>query len=439
LVTLTIHNPGTTAIHVPDLAQRPWMVRFTLSHPDGRTEHRSNTPPSTDPGQRVTLAPGGTRQTVLELPSGERLPAGHHRLSVALHDGESPVDLPQRSLHIRPARPVGGMLDGDPVGGTRRSLDSVWLHQAGRGVELYLHRADPRDPTQGMGSFHLIHQARAESPRLAVTSATRSQARHIIWTTRPGTLKIAQLAGHSLATRIENVALPWPGSVRLGSPAMDVAGRLHQLLWVPAPRSAGGDVRLITLGERGALRHRKGIRLATKPTHVDAQVDPSGRVRFLVGTPTEVHHLGIGEEVHTRADRVLAPRQTLAALRFIDDPARPGELLGLAALIEAVPGEPALLHLVTGDTRGRELTRDTQHWARGDRLLGMLPATPEHPAALLGQDKGGKIFLQQADRRHPVPGSLPQPWVLNRGQEGQVILRMLANGGPVATRVFAPE
>lgn len=85
LVTITVRNDTAAPLSFPDLAARPWLVRFFVKN-EKYTWERYTTPPAADPGTAWTIAPRAQRQVTLEIPSTANLDPGAWQLGLVVKD-----------------------------------------------------------------------------------------------------------------------------------------------------------------------------------------------------------------------------------------------------------------------------------------------------------------------------------------------------------------
>ena len=104
-VPVRIWNSSTTTLTAPDLERRPWLVEFTFKVGDGELERRRTTPPDSDPGQTIRLAPRSQRRTLLQLPLGHTLSPGEYDLQVQLNTNDSTRALATATVQVARPRP----------------------------------------------------------------------------------------------------------------------------------------------------------------------------------------------------------------------------------------------------------------------------------------------------------------------------------------------
>lgn len=437
VVPVTLRNETGEAMAVPDLRARPWLVTFELGLPGGGKQRRKTTPPDTDDGRTVLLRPGGERTTLLEVPSGGALAAGAYQLGITVDLGrEAPGGVALQDVQVAPPRPVDGDVSRASAG--RGRLDAVWLHEAGSGFDLYLHQADPRTPGKTVADWHLAHFDEKVAPRLSAARGRDATNRFVVWSVGDRRVGFLQLQGVQVRGEPRVVTMPWPKAEVIGSPAVDAAGRLHVPLWVPAPGGKRGELRVMTVPDRGAPAFRKVTDLAARPDGIDVTVDDAGSAHLIVPLDSAVDVYTIrgaaagepglpvpGRRVATSAEGMAVVGAVFGAL-----PDKGDQKGGLAILVLESGAEGLVPRWVS--LRGTELgTMAALPWAAGDRLLRVLPDGWDAPGVVLRAAGGGPVYRATSGSR-PLPGGSGGTWGLLRAADGTPMLRRLSKGGPVS-------
>ncbi len=282
LIRFEVANATPQVLSFADLAARPWLVRFELTGPDGKSIQRFNTPPEVDLPRSWELGPRGRRQVLLQIPSSAGLAPGEWQVRIRIQDDQGELTLPPHKFLVAPPRPVGGALIHEPLGIQRSGHQAVWVHKARSGYDLYLHHSQGQRPEKTLGDYHLSHLEQRVDPILSHSRPQERWGRYIYWQQDEKTLAYAQLDGQQLRGRIRTLQAPWPQLQLLGRGATDADGGLHVPLWVPAPKGTGGEIRVASIRGPGRARFRSVVRLPREPAWVETTTDASGALRILV-------------------------------------------------------------------------------------------------------------------------------------------------------------
>ena len=436
-VPLTVRNDGTAPLTVPDLERRPWLVDFAFDAGKGELEHRRTKAPATDPGQQLTVSPRGQRRTLLEVPTSGAMKAGDYTLLVSLlDDAGAPSAVARRAIRIAPSHPVSADLSGGVGGADRTQLQSVWLHKAAEGFDLYLHVADGRRPDRELGSFHLAHLDREVAPRLARARGADVGNRHVVWMQGPRAIGMVQLQGLQLREAPRAIELPWPTAELAAAPLTDAAGALHVPLWIPAPKGDAGELRVLTIGERGRPSFRRLARFDERPTAVRSVVDDAGTAQIAVvqGGALDLYTVrgdGGTEPLPVPGRRLLRVGEG-SRIRLATFGVRPAEgaVAGGLALMALVEGPEGWTPTWVGLQGGTPRPLAPYPVAPGQAPLALVPQGLA-PPALIVSGAGGAQLWQDA-RRVELPVSLQTDWGVVAGADGAVWLRRAVREGPVA-------
>lgn len=278
-VGFEVHNPGVSPLVFPDLQARPHLVRFELKDSAGRTETRYTTPPTTDPASTWTIAPRTARHVLLEIPSGAALSADHYDLTIHVQVDGRTITLPRQSIHRRPTALAGASLYDDGLPFRDEGWMLPWLQKTTTGVDLYLEHARTDDPTLRPDQWWLASLPAGVLPALSASQPQAAWNRHLTWTDASHSLWYTRLQAQDLRYAPRKVGLPWPSWHLLARGATDGEGWLHVPVWIDQPSGKGGEVRLVTLDERGQARFRQVV---TLPSLTDAAiaVDTAGQIRL---------------------------------------------------------------------------------------------------------------------------------------------------------------
>lgn len=284
-VPVRIWNSSTSTLTAPDLERRPWLVGFTFKVGDGELERRRTTPPETDPGQTIRLAPRSQRRTLLQLPLGHTLSPGEYDLQVQLSTTDPPQALATATVQVAQPRPVeADLLRG--VSAARRSTDhTVWLHKAADGFDLYLTPVSGLSKGRTRWLAHIPDQVR---PILTESSSAEGGTRHVAWQNGKRGIGWLAVEAPGVESIIQTFETPWPAIELIGQPATDGSGNLHVPIWIPAPKGKNGEIRILTVMDRGAVSYRRAAAFKRRPVSVVTTVDDAGSVQLLVATDEAV-------------------------------------------------------------------------------------------------------------------------------------------------------
>jgi hypothetical protein len=437
VVPITLRNDTAEAMAVPDLRERPWLVTFEMQLPNGNKQTRRTAVPESDAGRTVLLRPGAERSVLLEVPSGAKLAAGEYLLGLTIDLGrDAPGVVMPIPVRIGPARPVAGDVARAAAGPS--AVDAVWLHEAKEGFDLYLHQADPKDPSRTLGQWFLTHLDAKATPRLTAARGQDAMNRAVVWFEGDRTVHALRLQGVQTRGAPDRITLPWPKAELVGQPAIDGSGRLHVPLWVPAPGGKRGELRVLTIGDRGRPAFRKLTALDRRPADLEVTVDAAGSVHLLVALEQAVDVYTVratppGEPdlpVPGRRVATAGPDRVVVGGTFGDLPEAEGRKGGLAVLV-ATRGESGLVSRWVG-LRGGDLAElPALPWGPDDRLLALLPAGMDAPGVAL-RVGGGKPAFRSAVGTVPLPGGSGGDWSLWRTPDGAAAVRRVHAKGPVS-------
>ncbi len=444
LVAIGLRNTtGKTAI-VPDLAARPWLVRFDLVLPDGRSVRRATTPPESDSGRTASIPPAGQRRTLLEIPGAASTPVGPYRLDVQLLDGETPSLLASGSIRVAAPKPVGGDLGVEGLAGSNAGLQALWVHQAAQGYDIYLHQASTADPRAVEDQRFLLHVDKRVEPMLAASRAADARSPALAWAESKRTLRVVRVDTTGAVMADQRVELPWPEAEVVGRPALLTGGTVLLPLWVPAPSGNAGELRLVSIDSRGRPGFPRLASYASRPDLVRTTVSPEGAGLFLVG-----HRDGLDLYTQRAAamqgpDALPVPGRRLQAAG--DDGAIVHASFELLPDTDSVPGGLAVLVLQqkpTGlggrwlDLQGnKRLTLPITDQLPAGQLAAVAPAGAGSPGLLFRSGNSG-VYVE-GPARQTVTG-LGSAVSLVRDAQGTPVLRQLGTAqGPIGVTSLVP-
>ncbi len=288
LVALSVRNPTGSTVSFPNLEERPHLVRFDLVAPNGRESTRRTAVPEEDADTLWSIGPRGQRRVVLELPSGGALAQGSYQLGLRVGLGEELAQLGPLPMRVAAARPSSGHLADDGGGFRHQGWASIWLHQAQQGQDLYLHTMGSGQPRQRGLNWHLARLSAAVDPVLSASRPMEGGSRFIYW--RDGSsLQYARLQERNLRAAPRTVELPYPSWDLLARGVTTPEGELHAPVWIDAPDGKGGEVRVVSIGQRGRPVFRSVVRLEQRPLAAGA-ADGAGQLRLLLLHDDKLDH-----------------------------------------------------------------------------------------------------------------------------------------------------
>ncbi len=383
LVELTVSNPTKEARSFPDLAARPWHVGFTFTTGKRSTE-RTNTAPEQDPGGQWTLAPGGERRVLLEIPASSRL-TGTSSLVVSVAGITPPATagtppaptttdtrlrLPAREVRFQPARPVAGHAVSDPTVRSRTGDVIPWVQAIPGGYEILALQMAPRRPDTPQALRALLRLSRKVEPTLSRGRAVDAGARWLYWQDGDGRWTLGRLEAGQLRDGVRTVAVPYAAARALARGVTDGRGGFLLPLWVPNPAGTGGSVQVLDVDAQGGSRTRQVVSLPARPLVTETGVDATGNLLLAVGHAAALDLYKVDpttpREIGARGVRLQATTGGLApvALAFDTVPDKGSRAGGLALVV------------VEAGTVGTTATGRTRWYDLAGKILEDGPAGP---------------------------------------------------------------
>lgn len=441
LVTITVRNDTAGPLAFPDLAARPWLVRFFLKNDRYKWE-RFNTPPANDPATTWTIAPRTQRQVTLEIPSSGGMDPGNWELAVTVKDPAGELSLASRPIKLAAAKPVGGGYVWEPTIQQAVGAMIPWVQAGATGHDLYLLQLAPKSSARVVGQFHLARLPARVDPILSRARASDAAARYIYWASSPQAITLARLQGTTLRGKLRTVSLPYPKVELLGRGATDAKGGVVIPLWVPNPSGSSGAVYALCVDDRGAQTLREVTRLPARPATVATAVDAASNLLLALGHAAAVDLYRVDPTlpaaIGARGARVaaLSDGWTPGALAFDtlpDKGERPGGLALLSVLTR--PGETASYRALWADLAGRTIEETAPLPWTAPGAITMLAPAGYGPFYYLTRDAAGASWYgAQADAPRKLdvdPGVL---WLA----AGEVRARRMVPGTVFADQVLGP-
>ena len=281
LVTFQVRNEGDSAATFPDLSRRPDLVRFTLER-NGNKQTHSNKAPANPSTATWSLPARGTREVVLQVPSGNNLKPGAYTLSVEIQEvsGGSVTLGPKKIDIVSPDPRYGfGWHNGPTV--EKVGHQAVWVHRGDPGT-VYLTHSPGNDPQSTVGTYYVGSATADALPLISHAHPTQGWSRYIYWLEGGRTLKFAGLEGPGRVGATQRVDAPWPEVELVGVGATDPKGGLHIPVWVPSPRGGKGELKVLSWYERSVPRFRSVVGLKAPVDRATTAVDGAGNLRLAI-------------------------------------------------------------------------------------------------------------------------------------------------------------
>ncbi len=445
LVTIEARNETDSTVTMPDLAARHDLVRFELKTPSGQLQKRSTEVGDTAAEKSWQIPPRGAREVLLEVPSSDSLSPGDYEIAIHFELGALEQALPPQRVHLASPSPVRIDLTAGALPTERTGDLTPWLHKAEGGYDLYLHRASVDAPLSTAALDYLARLDSAITPSLTAARSTEYADRYIVWQSDERHLTVARLQGHRLRAAPREVALPWPRYSLAGRGTTNPEGRLHQPIWIPAPRGDSGELRLASVDEHGTTTYRRITRYDQRPDVLHTTVDDTGAAQFLIRSSGNLdlytartgRPLDEDEALPVPGRRLVQadPAAPIIDARFVQLPAAESFSGGLAVLIVTQTAAGTLL------SRWVRLTGEPIAAAApvvlpdGARLLDLSPAGVEPPGLLLLLPSGRARY--QEGGMYQDLGKLSGEVALDRSRDGVPLLRQA--GKPVAVTALQPD
>jgi hypothetical protein len=483
VVTLRVENPQSTSLEFPRLDVRPYLVTFDLEGPDGRKQHRSNTPPEEEDEDLWVLPPRASRQVSLQLPSAATLRPGRYQLGFTVDAESEELVLEPRPILLDPPAPVLADFVSEPELSHRAGWQTPWVHQGAQGTALYLHSAPASHPGARGYHWHLASLDEPAQPWLSTGRVTEAWSRYLYWLGGERSLFYARLGDRGLRGEPREIALPWPRWELLARGGSDAGGGLHLPVWVPAPSGEAGEVRVVSIQPHEQPRFRRVVAMDAKP-EASTLVDAAGHLRLLLLHDGKLDLYTVGpnaDEALPIAGRRLLPRplragepqllapapassaagsglvagrirgfvsQRLAALeppplmgvRFGRLPEEEDEAGGVAVFgwLADPAAERAVVHGVWMSTAGRVIaTVPGALLPPGHRIAQVLPRGYE-PMVLVSLDRRGEGWAHCAAWDAPVSLGRFEGGALREDAEGRLWLSRLVAGQGVVSQPISP-
>ncbi len=433
LVQVSISNPGSAPITVPDLSARPWLVTFRLVTPTGSKQERRSKPPEADGGKTVTIGPRGTRNTLLEIPSGGALDPGAYELGLTIDLAGEVLEVEKRPAALVAPKPVSGQLDARSSVTQTDELHAVWVHQATSGYQVYLHQASGSQAGQTLADWYLLDLDQPHAVQLAAARPSQAWDRHLVWTTSDRGIAYARLGANGVRTEAVQVDAPWPRIELIGRPATDGTGGLHAPIWVPSPKGDRGEFRILSIGERGTPAFQRAGMMSTRPRDVDTAVSDDGTAMLMVASTSGLDIYPLSE-----APKPDAPALPVASRRISKADAAKELLMARFAVLpesESFAGGLAILALFKTEAgivptwlnlRGSVIQELPATPVDGE-VLALLPRGTSAPGLMVRKANGSSAYQEGAKSKSV--GTLPESWSLVTDSKGAPLLRTL--GAPV--------
>lgn len=375
VVPITVGNPGPAPLSFPDIQSRPWLVHFQLKDGKGRSQTRHTTAPASDPGTRWTLAPGARRRVWVEIPSGAALEGDRYELGIQVLDGEKAWTVAPTTIQVRPIALAAADLAEDDLAVSAMGWMSPWVQKTATGADLYLRHGSPEDPSSRPDHWWLASLPAPITPALTACRPQDAWSRAIVWQDGENALWYARLQAQGLRSPPRRVGLPWPSWRLLDRGVTDASGVIHVPVWIDAPRAPAGEVRVVTVDERGSATYRAVVRMERPPVAFASTADAGGQLRMAVlyDGKIDVYTVRQGQaaELPASGRKVFRPGPVPAG-QAAPDPyvgLRLDTLVPTGTGTEATPGGLAVFAWATSRTETEQRVWGTWFSLEGRRLL----------------------------------------------------------------------
>jgi hypothetical protein len=447
LIPISLVNPGSERIEIPDLATRPWLVEFHLVLPTGNDQVRKNATPDEDPGTRLSVTPRGQRMVLLEVPASSSLKAGEYSMEVWIRLPGETLVLPKVKLSILPAQPLAVDLSPQqhPASQTE-PLPSLWLHKGLNGNDLYLHQSNGKYPTRMISDIFLFSSASVIEPTLSASRARETSSGHVVWQDGPRAVQILRLERSSTPGAPTKLELPWPRIQLVARGITSSKGELHLPMWVPAPRGAGGTMQIVRINERGEPVFERLGHFEEQPELSLSMIDDAGRPHLLLVHSGNLDRYSprlenpSGQKLPVPGTRLMRSRvdHTVIDLQVVALPDSSNRTGALALLLTSLH-EQQLHHRwisLTGSLLQEQST------PIGEQQVLAVVANGWGPPGLATRTAVGETVLIDQGRSYPLSLPAKGDWQLYRSHDGTIHQRQAGqsqtNGGPIRNLRVSP-
>jgi hypothetical protein len=290
-VKITASNPDSNIQPFPDIANRPWLVRFETTDPNGVRRQLYSTPPEIDPPTEWSLSPGERREVLFDVPTSESWTTGYATVAVIVANER----LPMTRFELFDFQPDHSDTQAIPVDQVQRT--SPMLHTILRNgtTEIWV---EHRGRTELLTVINEVIQ-----PELSVARSDRNIGRWITWTDKNSRLWAVQTRVRDIQREPFIIHLPWPRSYPCGRAATDARARLVVPICFGSP--SGETVQLIAAIISGTKTPKIRSVARFKPSKILTNVDAAGNVDFILVRPKSVDIATIeAEQDHERPSTI---------------------------------------------------------------------------------------------------------------------------------------
>jgi hypothetical protein len=266
-LAVRIENTESAEAAVPDLANRPWLVRFDTVDPSGARRTVHSTAPETDPGGTIALGSGQTRVTRFEVPTSEGWTAGGASITVSV-GGEA---IGTHRIVVNNADPTWASDTAKPVDKTGPGSQLISVPANGR-TDLFIKRQNTLEFVTTIDE--------PVTAQLSVARADQRIGRWVTWQGKSGTLWTAQQGAHGLQSAPHRVTLPWPDASPCGRAATAGSGHMVIPVCIRSPKGAVTKTTAMVMTPRGQAQFRTIG--SYEATTILTNVDAAGSVEFVL-------------------------------------------------------------------------------------------------------------------------------------------------------------
>ena len=266
-LAVRIENTDSTEAAVPDLANRPWLVRFETVDPSGTRRTVHSTAPETDPGGTIALSSGQIRVTRFEIPTSEGWTAGAASITVNV-DGAA---IGKHQIVLNNAELATESDTAKPVDKTGSGSQLISVPANGR-TDVFMKRLNTLEFVTTIDEPAIA--------RLSVARAEQRIGRWITWQGKTGALWTAQQGAHGLQGDPYRVHLPWPDASPCGRAATAGSGHMVIPVCIRSPKGEVTKTTAMVLTPRGQAQFRTIGNY--EPSTILTNVDAAGSVEFVL-------------------------------------------------------------------------------------------------------------------------------------------------------------
>ena len=284
-LSIRYHNATDAPITVPDLSNRPWLVRFDTIDPEGvqRTVH--STAPASDTDRPIVLKSGETRISRFEIPTSQTWTTGMATIRVAVANTE----ILRRTVRFLANEAIAHRHSARPTDHTSGPAPTVLSVQRNGITDIFMEYGN-----------RLEYMTRVSEPVRAKATVVRSERRRnqwITWSTKDRSLWVLRNDPHATQRAPRSIPMPWPATEPCGTGATVASGELTLPVCIPSPTGSVTKTVAAIVSPRGETAFRTIGTFA--PIQVLTNVDAAGGAEFVILRSTGVDWAWLGHPTMT--------------------------------------------------------------------------------------------------------------------------------------------